>query len=133
VNWGNRALSYLIDGVAPVIALFVVVGLVSAISEALGFVVYIAGVIGLTVFVVWNSGYRQGTTGQSIGKGVVGTRLVGDRSGEPIGFGPAFMRQVAHIFDAYPLLLGYLWPIWDSRKQTFADKLMHTVVVHSDR
>ncbi len=132
-NWGARALSYLIDAFAPLFAVVIVAVVAFAISETVGVVVYILGLFGLVVFVIWNSGYKQGTTGQSIGKGVAGTRLVGERTGQPIGFGPAFMRQFAHIFDNYSLGLGYLWPIWDERKQTFADKLMHTVVVYTDR
>ena len=132
-NWGSRALSYLIDVFAPLFAVVIVAVVAFAISETVGVVVYILGLFGLVVFVIWNSGYKQGTTGQSIGKGVAGIRLVGERTGQPIGFGPAFMRQFAHIFDNYSLGLGYLWPIWDERKQTFADKLMHTVVVYTDR
>ena len=27
------------------------------------------------------------------------------------------------------LCVGYLWPLWDAERQTFADKLMHTVAV----
>ena len=27
------------------------------------------------------------------------------------------------------LCIGFLWPIWDSKRQTFADKIMNTVVV----
>jgi uncharacterized RDD family membrane protein YckC len=25
--------------------------------------------------------------------------------------------------------VGYLWPFWDDKKQTFADKIMRTIVV----
>ena len=39
-------------------------------------------------------------------------------------------RQHAY-FDSIPGYLGYLWPIWDSRKQTFADKIMSTFVVQA--
>jgi hypothetical protein len=28
-------------------------------------------------------------------------------------------------------MLGFLWPIWDSRKQTFADKIMGTFVIQA--
>jgi len=34
-----------------------------------------------------------------------------------------------HILDALPLFLGFLWPIWDAKKQTFADKIIKSVVV----
>jgi uncharacterized RDD family membrane protein YckC len=29
------------------------------------------------------------------------------------------------------LYLGYLWPLWDPRKQTFADKIVGSVVVRA--
>jgi hypothetical protein len=41
----------------------------------------------------------------------------------------AFVRDLAHILDALPCYIGFLWPIWDSKRQTFADKIMNTVVV----
>lgn len=132
-DWGIRALSYLIDWIAPTFVLAILVGLATAVSETLGNAVYVVGVVGLIAFGVWNSGYRQGTTGQSIGKGVVGTKLISQSSGQPIGFGLAVVRQLAHILDGIPCYLGYLWPLWDDRKQTFADKIMSTVVVHSAR
>ncbi|MHA6796700.1 RDD family protein [Pseudonocardia bannensis] len=83
-------------------------------------------------FAVWNSGYRQGTTGQSIGKKVVGTRLLLATTGRPVGFGLAVGRQLAHVLDGLPFYLGYLWPIWDERRQTFADKVCNTLVVRAE-
>jgi hypothetical protein len=42
----------------------------------------------------------------------------------------AFVRQICHILDALPCYLGFLWPLWDRKCQTFADKIMHTLVVN---
>ncbi len=41
----------------------------------------------------------------------------------------SFVRAILHILDALPCLIGYLWPLWDSKRQTFADKIMGTVVI----
>ena len=30
---------------------------------------------------------------------------------------------------AVQLLLGFFWPIWDQKKQTFADKIIGSVVI----
>jgi len=128
-DWGTRALSFLIDVIAPSVVLGVLFLLTGAIDPTLGVIVYLVGFIGFVAFTIWNSGYKQGTTGQSIGKGVAKTRLVGVQTGQPIGFGMAFLRHIAHILDGLPFYLGYLWPIWDERRQTFADKVMDTVVV----
>ena len=59
----------------------------------------------------------------------MGIRLVGVTSGRPIGAGLSFVRQFAHIFDSLVCYLGWLWPLWDSRNQTLADKVMNTVVL----
>jgi uncharacterized RDD family membrane protein YckC len=40
-----------------------------------------------------------------------------------------FVRGLAHIVDSIPCDLGYLWPLWDSKRQTFADKICGTIVV----
>ena len=53
-------------------------------------------------------------------------------SGEPVGFGRAIGRQIAHLLDGMPLGIGYLWPLWDERRQTFADKVCSTLVVQAD-
>ena len=38
-------------------------------------------------YVVWNLGYRQGTTGSSIGKSIMKFKIVSEKTGQPIGFG----------------------------------------------
>ena len=78
-------------------------------------------------FAIWNYGYRQGTTGSSIGKSVLKFKVVSERAGEPIGFGPSIVRQLAHVVDAVICYIGYLFPLWDAKRQTLADKIMTTV------
>jgi uncharacterized RDD family membrane protein YckC len=36
------------------------------------------------------------------------------------------LREVAHLIDFLSLGLGFFWPLWDSKGQTFADKLAGT-------
>jgi uncharacterized RDD family membrane protein YckC len=79
------------------------------------------------VYLVWNYGYRQGTTGSSIGKSVLKFKVVSENTGEPIGFGLSVLRQICHIVDAVPFYLGYLFPLWTAKRQTLADKIMATV------
>jgi uncharacterized RDD family membrane protein YckC len=77
----------------------------------------------------WNRWFRQGRTGRSLGKSAAHTLLVDATTGLPVGVGRAFLRDLAHILDALPLFLGFLWPLWDAQRQTFADKIVGTVVV----
>jgi len=81
------------------------------------------------VFFFWNSVFRQGSTGYTVGKTVVGIRLVRLSTGEPIGAGMSFLRQLAHYIDSLACYLGWLWPLWDPKKQTLADKIVGSVVV----
>lgn len=78
-------------------------------------------------YLVWDYGYRQGTTGSSIGKSVLKFKVVGEASGQPLGFGMSIVRQLAHIVDAIICFVGFLFPLWDAKRQTLADKIMTTV------
>ena len=78
-------------------------------------------------YVIWNNGYRQGTTGSSIGKSVMKFKVVSETTGEPIGFGMSVVRQLAHFVDAIICYVGFLFPLWDAKRQTLADKIMTTV------
>ncbi len=37
--------------------------------------------------------------------------------------------MLAHFLDSLACYVGWLWPLWDPKRQTFADKIMSTVVV----
>jgi uncharacterized RDD family membrane protein YckC len=88
------------------------------------------GILTGTAFNLWNVYFRQGRTGATIGKSVLAIRLVNSDL-QPIGAGWAFVRQLCHIVDSLACGLGWLWPIWDSRKQTLADKIMNTFVIQA--
>jgi uncharacterized RDD family membrane protein YckC len=85
-----------------------------------------AVLVGL-VYLVWNYGYRQGTTGSSIGKSVLKFKVVSENTGQPLGFGLSVLRQITHVVDAVPFYAGYLFPLWTAKRQTLADKIMASV------
>ncbi len=117
-NWGWRFLSGLID--------LIITGVVEfAVGAAAGRPV--GSVAGLVVFVLF--AYLEGTKGQTPGKMAVGTRTLREADGNLLGFGLALGRRLLHILDALACLLGYLWPIWDAKRQTFADKIVKSVVI----
>jgi uncharacterized RDD family membrane protein YckC len=99
-------------------------------SVGLPLTLIVLGALTSLAFFVWNICIRQGRTGASIGKSVLAIRLV-NADQQPIGAGWSFLRYLLHIVDALPCYLGYFWPIWDERKQTFADKIMSTYVIHA--
>jgi uncharacterized RDD family membrane protein YckC len=73
--------------------------------------------------------WMKATWGQSLGQKAVNIRGVREADGQPLTFGQAFVREIAHLLDYIPCCVGYLWPLWDAKKQTFADKIMNSVVV----
>lgn len=71
-----------------------------------------------------------GLTGQSIGSRATSVRVVDSGTGQPIGVGRSLGRFVAALFiSRWCCNLGYLWMLWDDRKQTWHDKLSSSVVV----
>ena len=70
----------------------------------------------------------QGVTGSSVGQRVFGVRIVRRESGRPLGRRLAVGHYLAHLLDL-PMLLGFLWPLWDRESQTFADKACGVVVL----
>jgi uncharacterized RDD family membrane protein YckC len=126
-GFGARSVSFLIDTVVPWLLLGVLIFVGAAADMlVLSLVLFAFGYLGVFAFTTWNSCYRQGTTGQSIGRRVAGTRLVKIETGEPVGFAVALLRHVCHMVE---FGIGLLWPLWDRQRQTFADKLVGTVVV----
>ena len=91
-----------------------------------------AHVIALGV-VVWNLGYRQGTTGSSIGKGILRFAIVGEETGRPIGVGKSTLRELLYLVAYFAIgilwLVAVLFPLWDSKRQTLVDKLVNTVAL----
>ena len=37
------------------------------------------------------------------------------------------LREIAHAVDAAIFYVGYLFPLWDAKRQTLADKMLATV------
>ena len=149
-GWFTRVGAYLIDQIASLVAgipLWIGYGILiantstttnvdgtttSSYSGSIGvpLVLILLGAVTSIAFFVWNVCIRQGRTGASVGKSVLAIRLVNSDL-QPIGGGWSFLRSILHIVDSIPCYLGYLWPIWDSRKQTFADKIMNTFVIQA--
>jgi uncharacterized RDD family membrane protein YckC len=126
-SWIQRVGSYLIDAlcIAPFSILAALLGRDGSSLNALYFVFTLLGL----VVTGYNRWYLAGTTGQSWGKKALGQRLLGEQTGQPIGFGMAFVRDLAHIIDAVICYIGFLFPLWDAKRQTLADKICKTVVV----
>ena len=121
-NWGLRVGAYLIDYV-PIFVL----ELIAVISR--NAIVWFLFAIASIAWWIYNRCIQAGRTGQSLGKRTLHMRLLSERTGEPIGGGMAFARDICHILDSLACYIGWLFPLWDAKRQTFADKIVSTVVV----
>ena len=119
-SWIQRVGAYLID-VAPI----VILELIFYRTFVIYFLILLAS-IGWTIYNRW---YQGGTTGQSLGKKALNLRLVSEETGQPIGMLMAFVRDICHIIDAVICYVGFLFPLWDAKRQTIADKIVKTVVI----
>ncbi len=63
--------------------------------------------------------------GQSLGRAVWRITIV-RRDGDTVGPWRLLLRDVTHLMDTASLCLGWLWPLWDQRRRTFADILLRT-------
>jgi uncharacterized RDD family membrane protein YckC len=88
-------------------------------------------VVSTIVGVLYYGLLEGGPTGQTIGKRAVGIRVVDadGSAGGAIGVGRGIGRYFARILSGLPCALGYLWMLWDPRKQTWHDKLVRSLVV----
>ena len=125
--WVTRALAWLIDYLPYAIILGIGYGIEAATQETvciddtseynlgqfcatgnstLGVAAFLVSVTVGLVYLLWNYGYKQGTTGSSIGKSIMKFKVVGEHTGLPIGFGRSVLRQLAHVIDALICYVG---------------------------
>jgi uncharacterized RDD family membrane protein YckC len=84
---------------------------------------------------------RGERNGQTLGKQIVGIRVVRD-NGEPYTFWSAFVREfvvrqllfgvVGSFFVGIAQLLDYLWPLWDETNRALHDMIVSSHVVRAE-
>jgi uncharacterized RDD family membrane protein YckC len=151
-RWATRALAWIIDYLPYVILIGIGYGIDAATQKtdchtdtsqyhlgefcdvhnsSLGLAALLVSAVVALAYLIWNLGYRQGGTGSSIGKSVMKFKVVGENTGEPIGFGMSVMRELLNaVFGGVCIILGivtYLYPLWDAKRQTLVDKIIKTV------
>lgn len=145
VPWGGRVLAYLADCVVPA-ALLGIGALLARPQEQLeerhgevvtvvtgyGLLFYVAWLLGIAFF-LWNKGYREGRTGQSLGKSLLRQTTLRKSTGKPLGVGRAVLRWILLCVDFAICYIGVLWPLWDQEKRCLlSDRITGAVVVASD-
>ena len=144
-TWGSRAGAALLDGLFAILPSIVGVGLAvtdSTALEVIGGLLLVAGLIWcyFIYYPIFMSRPAE-RNGQSVGKQIVGIRVIRDR-GEPMDYGWALLRQfvvigllfgvLGSLFFYLPLLLDYLWPLWDESNRALHDMIVSTHVVRAE-
>ncbi len=124
---GARLLAYIIDILITFLP-FIVLSVIGGDNSALGGV----GALLLIAVFLWNSVYRQGTTGQTVGKSAVNVTLLGKDDFQPIGIGKALVRALLGwlLNSIFPIDL--IWALFDGQNQRLVDKILNANVFRSE-
>ncbi len=125
---GSRFLAYLVD-VGVVIGIYVFIIAFTFVSE----VFLVLGLLGLFGWVVFNFVILQGRTGQTIGRRVLGIKIVKVPTGQPPGWGLMIGRwAVQSLLGALcyiPIIVDMIYILASDRKQRFSDGWLNLEVV----
>jgi uncharacterized RDD family membrane protein YckC len=126
-SFGSRLLAFLIDGLVG--AAFTLPGYVigAADSTALDLIGGLLVIGGSIAFIVLYC--KKVAAGHSWGQQVAKVQVVNATSGALLSPMQVFVRQLCKIISGVVCYLGFLWMIWDPKKQTWHDKIVTTQVV----
>ncbi len=129
-SWGRRAAALLLDWVILFAALVVVTLFTLAIDDsATQLLVLYAALLVLPSAYQW---LMVGRSGQTLGKMALGVKVVRAEDAGRVTYARAAGRVASTWvlgIVTLPLLVAYLWPLWDRRNQTIYDKMVNTIVV----
>jgi Mce-associated membrane protein len=127
-RWHIRAAALAVD-LVPGVAVMVTMALVwmSAPPQSVWWWASISVLIAATLATAVNRTVLPATFGWSLGRALLGIEVV-QRDGSAVGVGRLTLRELAHLLDTLSVFVGWLWPLWDSRRRTFADLLARTEV-----
>jgi Mce-associated membrane protein len=135
VRWHIRAAAFVVDvlpGLA-VVATMVLVWLAVPIRSAWWWI-SVSVLAAAALLTMINRVMLPALSGWSLGRALMGIVVV-HKDGTTVGVGRLLCRDLAHLLDTLTVFVGWLWPLWDARRRTFADLLLGTEVrcVERDR
>jgi uncharacterized RDD family membrane protein YckC len=86
----------------------------------------LAALVGI---VVYYSLLEGGARGQTVGKRMLGIRVVDKLTGGPIGSGRGVGRFFARLLSGLACFVGYLWMLWNPDSQAWHDIIVDSYVV----
>jgi uncharacterized RDD family membrane protein YckC len=141
-SWGRRLAALMVDSVILIVPAGIAIGIAFANGtgpndggplRVIGLVAFFVLLFGAPpVYFTILHGREQG---QTIGKRLLGIRVIDARTGGRIGYGRAFVRWlipfVMNFLCGLLNVLDGLWPLWDAQNQTWHDKAAGSVVVEA--
>lgn len=132
-SWWARVGAMVLDGVVlslPAVA----IGVVLAYGVGGGSGAAVAGLVINALVLGSYFGVLNGVgDGQTIGNKATGIAVRDSTSNQPIGASRGwlrwFVRFALYMFFLLPGIVNDVWPLWDARRQTLADKVAQSVMV----
>jgi Mce-associated membrane protein len=141
-SWSKRVAAAVLDGAIGAATAFLAFGDLPVTVPFIGAAFQPTGVQGVPSTSWTDSGWvisavllvivMQAYLGVTPGKIVMGIAVVHDGDARPIGLVRTMVRWLLHILDSI-LLIGYLRPLWNAQRKTFADSIVATVVLDTRR
>ena len=128
-HFGWRLMAFIAD-VANLLALFVGMVIIASIAV---FSWAPDAVAGTTIFVlagvtIWYRIKWEGAGGSPLRR-AMGVWIVDETTLEPIGTQRGFVRALVRLVSEFVLYIGYLWMLWDPKRQTWHDKAAKSIVI----
>lgn len=98
-------------------------------NSLLGIIISIP--VSIAFFLIFWANYDGATPGKKL----LGIKIVKE-NGEKLTYSTAFARYIGYMLSAATMFffgIGYLWVIWDKKKQALHDKIAGTIVVKTDK
>lgn len=134
-SWHIRAAALIVD-VVPGLAVVTTMALVwlAVPLRSVWWWVSMSVLAAAALLTMINRVVSPAVSGWSLGRALMGIAVVLPDGTTP-GVGRLLCRDLAHLLDTVSVFVGWLWPLWDSRRRTFADLLAGTEVrrVEPDR
>lgn len=130
---GRRVLATIVDGIVLAVGLWVMSALFGSTSVEGGQVgASLGGVAALVSFILVFAYYivLEGYLGQTLGKMLLGIKVVREDTGGVPGLGAAAIRTVLRIVDGlFSYLVAFIAVLASQKNQRLGDMVAHTLVV----